>query len=134
MYRSPLLRLLSPLTLLPMASHCLAETWVVSDTAHPVEVPAGIRLIQLDRLDQLEVSLFENLPKDPAQAQEAFAQIMTAESATAISQAHQDILDAWALRVDKIPAVIVDQQYVVYGDPDLERALATIDQYRMAQR
>ncbi|KPA97033.1 integrating conjugative element protein, PFL_4709 family [Pseudomonas asplenii] len=130
----PLLRLCSPAVLFACLSPCLAETWVITDSAHPVDVSADTRLIHLDRLDQLEVALFENFPDDPAQAQAAFGEIMSAEVSANISRAHQDIVDAWSLGISRIPAVVVDRQYVVYGDPNLERALDRIGRFRSAAR
>ncbi|WP_397458661.1 TIGR03757 family integrating conjugative element protein [Pseudomonas asplenii] len=129
-----LLRLCSPATLLACLSPCLAETWVITDSAHPVDLPPDTQLIQLDRLDQLEVSLFQDLPADPAQAQAAFKEHMTADAAADIDRAHQDIVNAWSLGVSKIPAVVVDRQYVVYGDPNVARALTKIEHFRRASR
>ncbi len=39
-------------------------------------------------------------------------------------------MDAWSLGITRIPAVVVDHRYVVYGDPNLERALAKIERFR----
>ncbi|NQB78478.1 DUF1525 domain-containing protein, partial [Pseudomonas aeruginosa] len=33
----------------------------------------------------------------------------------------------------KIPAVVVDRRYVVYGEPDVSRAVARINAYQSAQ-
>ena len=110
-----------------------ASTWVITDSAHPVEVAEDIRVIHLDRLDHLEVALSQGLPADPAQAQALFQANMTTEAAAEISQAHQDVVEAWRLGITKMPAVVVDQHYVVYGDPNVERALAKIEQFRRAQ-
>ncbi|MFY0038678.1 DUF1525 domain-containing protein [Acinetobacter baumannii] len=41
-------------------------------------------------------------------------------------KAQQDATDAWSLGVEKIPAVVVDRQYVVYGEPDVPRAVELI--------
>jgi integrating conjugative element protein (TIGR03757 family) len=43
------------------------------------------------------------------------------------------VADAWGLGVAKVPAVVVDRRYVVYGQPDAARALARIEQYRRTQ-
>ncbi|NWD49975.1 TIGR03757 family integrating conjugative element protein [Pseudomonas gingeri] len=133
MNRSPFLPLLGALALLALAPGCFASTWVITDSAHPVEVPADVRLIHLDRLDHLEVALSQGLPSDPGEAQAAFQETMTAESRADINRAHQDIVDAWSLGVTRIPAVVVDHRYVVYGDPNLERALAKIEQFRRSK-
>ena len=39
---------------------------------------------------------------------------------------------AWQFGIDKLPAVLVDYQYVVYGDFDAKNALARIEAYRHA--
>ncbi len=65
---SPSFRSLGLFALLAIAPTCFASTWVITDSAHPVEVTADVRLVHLDRLDQLEASLSSLLPDDPAQA------------------------------------------------------------------
>ena len=50
-----------------------------------------------------------------------------------IGQAYQGVADAWGLGVARIPAVVVDRRYVVYGEPDVPRAIARIDAYRSTQ-
>ena len=40
---------------------------------------------------------------------------------------------AWSLGIAKIPAVVVDRRYVVYGEANVARALARIEEYRRAQ-
>ncbi|MGY2198399.1 TIGR03757 family integrating conjugative element protein [Pseudomonas gingeri] len=127
---SPSLPQAGAVALLALAPACFASTWVITDSAHPVEVPADVRLIHLDRLDHLEVMLSKGLPADPEEAQAVFQENMTAESSADISRAHQDIVDAWSLGITRIPAVVVDHRYVVYGDPNLERALAKIERFR----
>ena len=46
---------------------------------------------------------------------------------------HQGVTDAWSLGITSIPAVVVDQRYVVYGEPDVARAVARIEQRRRTQ-
>ena len=50
-----------------------------------------------------------------------------------IRQAYQGVADAWGLGIAKIPAVVVDRRYVVYGEADVARALAHIEEYRRAR-
>jgi len=38
---------------------------------------------------------------------------------------------AWGIAA--IPAVVVDRRYVVYGEPDVARAVARIDAHRSAR-
>jgi integrating conjugative element protein (TIGR03757 family) len=50
-----------------------------------------------------------------------------------IGHAYQGVAEAWGLGVARIPAVVVDRRYVVYGEPDVPRAIARIDAYRGTQ-
>ena len=47
-----------------------------------------------------------------------------------LREAYQGVTDAWSLGITRIPAVVVDGRYVVYGEADVERALARIEAYR----
>ena len=47
-----------------------------------------------------------------------------------LAKAQQDITDAWSLGIEKIPAVVVDRRYVVYGEPDVAKALELINRAR----
>lgn len=44
--------------------------------------------------------------------------------------AYQGVVDAWHLGIVKLPAVVVDQHYVVYGTPYVAQAMAQITRYR----
>ena len=50
-----------------------------------------------------------------------------------IGRAYQDVAEAWGLGVAKVPAVVVDRRYVVYGESDIARAAARIETYRRTQ-
>lgn len=51
-----------------------------------------------------------------------------------IGHAYQGVADAWGLGIAKIPAVVIDRRYVVYGEPDVPHAVARIDAYRSTLR
>nr|QIU79937.1 integrating conjugative element [Pseudomonas aeruginosa] len=84
--------------------------------------------------EPLEEQLTDALPKDPQQAQVAFQQLLQSPEGRRLQaelvKAQQDVTDAWSLGVEKIPAVVVDRQYVVYGEPDVPRALELIAKAR----
>ena len=46
---------------------------------------------------------------------------------------YQDVTQAWGLGITKVPAVVVDRRYVVYGEPDVAHAAARIETYRRTQ-
>ncbi|WP_425335174.1 TIGR03757 family integrating conjugative element protein [Pectobacterium aroidearum] len=113
-----------------------ADVVVVSDTRHPVQNLGNTRLIELDSPSRIEAELAANLPQDPAHAA-IIVQQRLREGGTALQQrineAYQDVVDAWSLGITTLPAVIVDQRYVVYGEPDVAKAVARINTYRRAQ-
>ncbi|POE08559.1 integrating conjugative element protein [Pectobacterium odoriferum] len=124
-----LIALLTPPTL---ATDVLA----VTDTRHPMQNLGNTRLIELDRPSLIEAELAANLPQDPAHAASIVQQRLR-EGGTALQQrineAYQDVVDAWSLGITTLPAVIVDQRYVVYGEPDIARAVELINTHRRTQ-
>lgn len=113
-----------------------AETWVVTDSAHPVNLPVGasVRLIQLDEQLRLEEQISRSLPADPELAAAAARGILNGPDGVRLQQdlakAQQGATDAWSVGVAKLPAVVVDRQYVVYGQPDVASALRAIEHAR----
>lgn len=109
---------------------------VVTDSHHPIESPDGVRVIELDAAQRIEAELAANLPNDPVRST-AMVQRRLKEGGTALQQrlgnAYQGVVDAWSLGVTTIPAVVVDQRYVVYGEPDIAKALARVTEYREAR-
>ncbi|VXC22813.1 Integrating conjugative element protein, PFL_4709 family [Pseudomonas sp. 8Z] len=115
-----------------------AETWVVTDRNHPIQSPAGVRLILLGEKDRLEERLTRALPANPQLAAAAFPQFMSSQEGRSLiaelAKAQQDAADAWSTGVEKIPAVVVDRTYVVYGVSDVVAAEAMISQARSTQQ
>jgi len=117
-----------------LAGNAAAEVWVITNSQHPVTGSASTqRIIQLDTAQQIEAELSANLPADPQQAT-ALVQQRLNQGGQSLQQrlreAYQGITDAWSMGVATLPAVVVDQRYVVYGETDLDKALARITQYR----
>ncbi len=113
-----------------------ADVLVVTDSRHPVQAPAGVRVIELDQPAHIEAELTARLPADPAQAEALVRQRLLdggVDLQRRIGQAYQGVADAWGLGIVKIPAVVVDRRYVVYGEPDVAHAVARIDAYRSAR-
>lgn len=111
-----------------------AEIWVVTDSHHPVAgAQAANRVIQLDAAQAIEAELSAQLPDDPQRAA-VLVQRRLNEGGHAqqqrLREAYQGVTDAWSLGIISIPAVVVDQRYVVYGESDLNRALARIEQHQ----
>ncbi|MBU9638051.1 MULTISPECIES: TIGR03757 family integrating conjugative element protein [Burkholderia cepacia complex] len=113
-----------------------AEVLVVTDSQHPVQATADARVIELDQPARIEAELSAGLPQDQNRAAILARQRLQANGgalAKRLARAYQGDADAWGLGLAKIPAVVVDRRYVVYGDPDVARAVARINAYRRAQ-
>ncbi|WP_232104448.1 TIGR03757 family integrating conjugative element protein [Pseudomonas oryzihabitans] len=115
-----------------------ADVLAISDAAHPLINSAGARVVLLDVPERLEQKLSEGLPADPRQAAAIMQQRMRSASAQQLgrdlAKAHQDVADVWSLGVTKLPAVVVNRQYVVYGQPDVAAAVASIERFRSTGR
>jgi integrating conjugative element protein (TIGR03757 family) len=116
----------------------LESAWAVdirvyTDAAHPVSVPDSVRVIHLDEAARLQAEIFNHLPKEAAGAAEAVRERLHAQGDLLnrrLSAAYQGVVEAWSLGVLKLPAIIVDRRYVVYGDTNVAHALSLVQQYR----
>jgi len=112
-----------------------ADVLVVTDSHHPVQSMADARVVELDLPARIEAELSAGLPANPGQAAAIVQQRLREGDKTLqrrIGGAYQDVADAWGLGIAKIPAVVVDRRYVVYGEPDVARAIARIKAHRSA--
>jgi len=113
-----------------------ADVVVITDSRHPVKTMGGERLIELDEALRIEAKLSEQLPADPERATAIVKQLLSqggADLQRRIATAYQGVTDAWSLGITSIPAVVVDQRYVVYGEPDVARAVSRVAQHRKEQ-
>ncbi|ECW0109296.1 TPA: TIGR03757 family integrating conjugative element protein [Salmonella enterica subsp. enterica serovar Typhimurium] len=134
MSRNPVIpSLILSVLLLPLSSR--AAMVVYTDHVHP---PAGvtgdIRVVWLDAPEQLQQSLFGALSSDPKEAERrAQAVIHSAgwqQKQIELARAYQGLLQAWRLGLDKYPAVVSDNRYVVYGTADVVVADSLFRSYR----
>ena len=113
-----------------------AEVLVITNSGHPVQVAAGTRVIELDLPARIEAELAAGLPTDPTQAAAIVQQRLREggqDLQRRLGRAYQDVTQAWGLGITKVPAVVVDRRYVVYGEPDVAHAAARIETYRRTQ-
>ncbi|CAK7008303.1 TIGR03757 family integrating conjugative element protein [Saezia sanguinis] len=104
---------------------------VFTDTQHPVfSVPDQTHVYELDQVGQIEESLFDGLDTHKSDPAELVKARLTPQTHHQLAQAYQGIVDAWTLGIQKIPAVVVDRQYVIYGEPDVGKAISRIQIYQ----
>ncbi|KGR61139.1 TIGR03757 family integrating conjugative element protein [Xanthomonas vasicola] len=112
------------------------DVLVITDSRHPVRTMGDELLIELDEAPRIEAELSAALPADPDQATAIARRRLNqggADLQHRIASAYQSLTDAWSLGITSIPAVVVDRRYVVYGEPDVARAIARIEQHRRTQ-
>lgn len=134
--------LLSGLAILAwlLAAHqaAAAEIWIITDARSPVTGwQAAARVIEIGVPQRIEEELAARLAADPQQAAaQARARLESggSDQQQRMREAYQGLVDAWSLGITKVPAVVVDQRYVVYGERSLDKALARIARYRGEQR
>lgn len=112
-----------------------AETWAITDSLHPLtSIPVDVRVIKLDDQQRIEGELSRRLPPNPHQAALAAQQLMRtpagAELMRQLASAQQGATDAWSTGVLKVPAVVIDRQFVVYGQPNVAAAIESIQAMR----
>lgn len=111
------------------------DIWVITDRQHPVQGTPD-RLIELDAPARIEAELSTDLPSDVQQAS-LLVQQRLKHGGPALEQrlarTYQDVTDAWSLGITSLPAIVVDQRYVVYGEPGVATAIARIEAYRRTQ-
>lgn len=112
-----------------------AEVAVYTIRSIVVDAPTGSTVVLLDAPEAIERELSANLPHDPARAISLARQRLHeggAKLQRELADAYEDVAAAWSLGVATLPAVVVDQRYVIYGDADVSRALAKIEAFRSA--
>jgi len=91
-------------------------------------------------LDDIEKPLaalaFDYPGSDEKARQRANAMLNSPEGQALMAQIKrnaQAVAVAWQSGIEKLPAVLVDEQYVVYGEYDVHAALQRIESYRHAE-
>ena len=116
-----------------------STVWVfTADPLPPLQHTEQVdRLFVLDAVDSALKKLSFANPGNEAQAtQRALALIQSQDGQAMTARLRlsaEAIAVAWQHGIAQLPAVLVDEQYVVYGVYDVESALAQIAGYRDAQ-
>lgn len=118
------------ITLAALPSIALAQVEVFTLAGLPVtQVPADATVVELDAPARLDQRLSQGLPADPKAAAAIVRRRLKSFKAR-YGTAYRGLVRAWQLGVAKVPAVVVDGQYVVYGRPDVATALAALRRAR----
>ncbi|EEM8096034.1 TIGR03757 family integrating conjugative element protein [Salmonella enterica] len=129
------LRIFFALATVFSSSGGLAQTVVYTTPQYPVAEPQSGVLVQiLENVHSLEQSLFPVLSDNPVVAEQQAKQRMQQPDWQAqeahLSRAYQALLDARMLNIAKIPAVVFDDKFVVYGTADVALAQQKLEAWR----
>ncbi|MEM8500663.1 MAG: TIGR03757 family integrating conjugative element protein [Pseudomonadota bacterium] len=115
---------------------CTAEVTVYTTSFLPVRnVPAdGVQLYYLDAPKKPMSALSIGLPDTLDEAKVVAVARINSEKGKRLlgdlKRAYQGIVNAWRHQLTDLPAVMVDDRYVVYGVYDVGKALSMIKEYR----
>ncbi len=122
---------LTTLFILAILCHTLSygEVLVFTDDKHPVINTGNYEVYYLDLPSKVEQRLSEGLSNDPIEAkQQALTRINDPKLQQEIQQSYLGVIKAWQLGLTKIPAVVANNKYVVYGIADVEIAVKLINE------
>lgn len=122
-----------------LAGSALAEPVieVFTTAGQPVvNVPSGVAVLELDAPGRLDARLSRDLPADPDMTEAIMRERMATpewqETADRYADSYLGLARAWQLGVEKLPAVVIDSRYVIYGEPDVAAALSEAE-HRLGQ-
>lgn len=98
------------------------------------DVPVEAVVVELNALAGMEELLSADLPDSPAVAEHMLRQRFASDEFKRLERRYHEaahaVARAWALGIEKLPAVVVDGQFVVYGEPNASTALESIRRSR----
>ncbi|KTS71906.1 TIGR03757 family integrating conjugative element protein [Pantoea stewartii] len=124
------------IALLFLTAGAHASTVIYTDHAHPVtgEVGPDAIVTELDAPDRLLAQQFGPLSAAPAQAEQQARAVIASpgfrQSQQALAASYAGVAHAWSLGLEKYPAVVFDDKWVVYGTTDVAAARAKLDAWR----
>lgn len=132
-----ILMVMSFLLSLCISSYVLASkrsVEVFTTAGEPVvNVPDGVPVIELDAPARLDAELSLGLPADIDEARTVIQERMPSpqwqNKLRQYGDLYTGVARAWMLRVEKLPAVVVDSRYVVYGETDVAAAIDLANRY-----
>ena len=103
----------------------------------PENLDLEIQIYQLDAIQQIESELSRDLANDPGQAKSAVMeriQQLNADNRAEMQNAATDMAKAMQYGIDRLPAMSIDGQAVVYGVTDLNVALGRYAAWQAGKR
>ncbi|WP_111748808.1 TIGR03757 family integrating conjugative element protein [Salinisphaera orenii] len=120
-------------TLGVLAAGAAPRVDVYTVSGQPVtQVPDRAHVVELDKPARLDHRLSTGLPANK-QAAAAVVRERLSHFKAAYGRAYRGLTRAYQLGVTKVPAVVVDGRYVVYGQSNVAKALSTVRKARSSE-
>ncbi len=134
-----MIKLIGCLPALCLSAGALAGTVIYTDSTHPVSnTPSDTSIIFLDTPERLQSELFGPLPYDAVLAETQVRGSLVSPAFKSREQqlagAYQGVIKAWSLGLEKYPAVVFDDKWVVYGTTDVGLATQQMNAWREANQ
>ena len=122
-----MIRPISYLAALCLSSGAFANRVIYTDGSYPVFATSpDIPIVYLDAPDRVQRGIFGSLPTDPVQAEKQVRKLLASPTfklqQLQLAAAYQGVMKAWSLGLEKYPAVVFDDKWVVYGTTDIDVA------------
>ncbi len=133
------LALLCGITVSAVAQEAPESVWVFTTQRLPAlqRLDLATEVFVLDTIEKpLKNLSFQNPKNETAARQHAMAVIRSSEGQAVLAQLKthaQAVAIAWQSGIAKLPAVLIDGNYVVYGEYDVQVAIDRITRFRHGQ-
>ncbi|MDF9434635.1 TIGR03757 family integrating conjugative element protein [Salinicola sp. LHM] len=132
MARHPTRWLIPLLSILALPAWAGVEVFTVAGEPI-VNAPESAAVVELDAPARLDAQISRDLPADPDRAKQILRSRMSGPDWQATldryGETYTGVARAWMLGIEKVPAVVLDGRYVVYGEADVQVALEEIARY-----
>ncbi|MFS6933743.1 TIGR03757 family integrating conjugative element protein [Klebsiella oxytoca] len=120
------------------ATFAQAKTVVYTDSQYPLNGPdTGYQVVYLDAPEVIQREVFGALSAEPHQAEQQARTVLQSpgwqQKEQQIVQAYRGVIQAREIGLNKYPAVVFDDRYVVYGTTNVALAEAKLSLYQGAQ-
>ncbi|MEQ4973914.1 TIGR03757 family integrating conjugative element protein [Enterobacter cloacae] len=113
-----------------------AGTVIYTDSSHAVTVNpgTGVSIVELDAPERVQATIFGELSADPALAEHRAGAVIASpdfrQRQQQLADAYAGVTRAWSVGLEKYPAVVFDDQFVVYGTLDVKEATRQLTAWR----
>lgn len=117
-----------------------AGTVIYIDSSHAVAANLGpdVSVVELDAPERAQADIFGQLSADPVLAEQRARAVISSpnfrQQQQQLAEAYAGITHAWSLGLEKYPAVVFDDVFVVYGTTDVNEATRQLAAWKEKNR